>query len=59
MSGSDEWPSTPTGERCPACLEQGGALTLLTSMTRYYSCVRCHRSWHVMREFEAESKAAD
>ena len=36
-------------DRCPHCHEACGALTLLTSMVRYYQCVRCSRSWHVNR----------
>jgi transposase-like protein len=36
-------------ENCPNCVAPGGTLTLLTSMTRYYRCPRCQRSWQVTR----------
>ena len=44
----------PGSENCPSCMAPAGALTLLTSMTRYYSCARCQRSWQVTRGIDTD-----
>jgi transposase-like protein len=38
------------GERCPRCQASDLAMTLLTSMTRYYVCERCQCRWQVLRQ---------
>jgi DNA-directed RNA polymerase subunit RPC12/RpoP len=34
------------GAVCPRCTTEFAALTLLTSMTRYYECVHCGHRWN-------------
>jgi len=34
-------------ERCPQCDALEATLTLLTSMTKYFACLRCHHRWRV------------
>ena len=36
---------------CPHCGTATGVPTLLTSMTRYYACVRCAARWSVARNW--------
>ena len=36
---------------CPQCGTANGALTLLTSMTRYYACGSCATRWSVARNW--------
>jgi hypothetical protein len=45
-------------DACPRCHEPCGRLTLLTSMVRYYTCVRCARPWQIVRELEADRHQA-
>lgn len=44
-------------DTCPQCREPSSTPTLLTSMVRYYLCVKCARSWNVPRDLRPERGA--
>lgn len=47
MNGTSSAPSTHVGSVCPRCGASDATLSLLTSMTRYFACRRCHCRWDV------------
>ena len=44
-------PGARDSDACPRCGTARAALTLLTSMTRYYACGSCAARWSVARNW--------
>ena len=47
------------GGACPHCQAPSGALSLLTSMTRYYVCGSCAGRWRVARNWQVVQEGID